>query len=183
MAAPDFSVLKCLRRFVRARRGSVAIEFGFVAVPFFFLTFGLAEVAMLGLAQSSLNFAVSDTGREIRTGEAQLEGATQSEMETRICTRLNRFIRMSCEGTLFVDVQRFDSFVDVGSQDTPITNGDIDVTGFGYNAGAPSDIVVVRAFYRWRVITPMFQTFLGNVSSGDRIIVSTMMFRNEPYSS
>jgi hypothetical protein len=90
---------------------------------------------------------------------------------------------MSCEGTLFVDVQRFDSFVDVGSQDTPITNGDIDVTGFGYNAGAPSDIVVVRAFYRWRVITPMFQTFLGNVSSGDRIIVSTMMFRNEPYSS
>lgn len=181
MFAHVFTMLRRLRRFARARRGSVAIEFGFVAVPFFFLTFGLAEVAMLGLAQSSLNFAVFDTGREVRTGEAQLAGVTQAEFETRICTRLNRFLNMSCEGTLFVDVERFDSFVDVGAQDVPIQNGDIDATGFGYNPGAASDIVVVRAFYRWRVITPMFQTFLGNVSSGDRIIVSTMMFRNEPY--
>lgn len=181
MFAPLGKLAKIARRFARARRGSAAIEFGLVALPFFFLTFGLAETAMLGLAQSSLNLAVSDTGRELRTGEAQLAGLTRSEFESRICSRINRFMRMSCIGTLFVDVKRFDSFVQVTGQQSPIQNGDIDASSFGYNPGAPSDIVVVRAFYRWHVITPMFEAILGNVASGDRIIVSTMMFRNEPY--
>lgn len=182
MTVPIARLLGAVRRFKRARRGSVAIEFGFVAVPFFFLTFGLAEVAMLGLAQTSLNFAVAEVGREIRTGEAQLGGVTASEFGQRICVKLNRFLVMSCQDTLFVDVDRFDSFVQVSSQQSPIQNdGNIDTSNFGYNPGTASDIVVVRAFYRWHIITPMFEQILRNVSSGDRLLVSTMMFRNEPY--
>ena len=62
---------RSLRRFGRARRGSAAVEFAMVILPFFMLTFGLAEVAMLGFAQTSLDFAVSETARQIRTGRAQ----------------------------------------------------------------------------------------------------------------
>lgn len=177
-----FATIKtATRRFGRARRGSAAVEFSLVVIPFFFLIFGLAEIALLSLAQSSLNFAVQDTGREIRTGQAQLSGQSATQIRTSICNRLNRFMRLNCIGTLWIDVKRYNSYVDVGNLTPPIQNGNLDPSTFGYNPGAASDIVVVRAFYRWHVVTPMFEAILGNVSGGDRILVSSMMFRNEPY--
>jgi hypothetical protein len=51
----------------------------------------------------------------------------------------------------------------------------------GYQPGQPSDIVVVRAYYRWKVMTPLFEPIFQNISGGERILVSTMMFRNEPF--
>lgn len=169
------------RRFGKARRGSAAVEFAFVVLPFFLLTFGTAEIALIGLAQSSLNFAVADAGRLIRTGQAQTGGVTEAEISQMICDRLNNFMVMSCIDTLYLDVDRFDSFVDVQGQQNALQNGNFDEGVLGYEPGDPSQIVVVRAYYRWRMITPMFERILANVGSGDRILVSTMMFRNEPY--
>ena len=48
------------------------------------------------------------------------------------------------------------------------------------NIAAAPDFVV-RAFYRWHVMTPLFQPVFSNVSNGERVLVSTMMFRNEPF--
>lgn len=169
------------RRFGKAQRGSAAIEFAMVVVPFFLLTCGTAEVALVGLAQSSLNFAVSDAARQIRTGQAQQGGLDQAAIEQMICDRLNNFMMMSCTDTLYTDVDRFDSFVDIAGQQNPIQNGNFNTGGLAYNPGGSSDIVVVRAYYRWHVVTPMFENILGNVQNGERILISTMMFRNEPF--
>ncbi|MGE0740566.1 MAG: TadE/TadG family type IV pilus assembly protein [Hyphomonadaceae bacterium] len=172
--------LRKLRRFGRARRGSTAIEFAIVVIPFFLLTFGLAEVSMIGFVQTSLDFSVSEAGREIRTGEAQMNGVGQHEIEELLCEELTKFVILTCSGNLFLDVDRFDSFVDVDNGN-PIQNSQFTTGGFGYSPGAPSDIVVVRAYYRWKIMTPMFEPLLSNVNGGERILVSTMMFRNEPY--
>ena len=104
--------MKTLRRFGRARRGSAAVEFALVLMPFFLLTFGLAEVAMMGFAQTSLDFAVSETARQIRTGRAQMNGVSEGEIRAQLCDELNAFIVMGCDGNLFLDVDRFNSFVD-----------------------------------------------------------------------
>jgi Flp pilus assembly protein TadG len=182
MFARVLAKMRAFRRFGRARRGSAALEFALVIMPFFLLTFGLAEIAMIGFAQTSLNFAVSETARQIRTGEAQMGGVSAGEIEDQLCTELNNFIVMGCSNNLFLDVDRFDSFVDAdnAAQD-PIQDGEFVNSGFGYTPGAPSDIVVVRAYYRWKVMTPLFEPVFQNVSGGERILVSTMMFRNEPY--
>lgn len=174
-------LLRSARRFGRARRGTAAVEFALVAVPFFFLTFGLIEVSMLGFAQTSLNFAVADAARQIRTGRAQLNGVTYTEIQTMVCDGLNQFLNLSCVDTLYLDVDRFDSYAAAGAAPSPIVAGNFDDTGIGYSPGAPSDIVVVRAYFRWKVITPMFEALLSNVSGNERILASTMMFRNEPY--
>jgi Flp pilus assembly protein TadG len=171
-----------VRRFGRARRGSAAVEFSLVIMPFFLLTFGLAEVAMLGFAQTSLDFAVSEVARQIRTGQAQMNGVTEGEIKGQLCDELNNFIVMSCDGNLYLDVDRFDSFVDANNgANNPIQNNSFSGAGMGYTPGAPSDIVVVRAYYRWKIITPLFEPIFQNISGGERIIVSTMMFRNEPF--
>lgn len=175
--------MKSLRRFGRARRGSAAIEFAMVIIPFFLLTFGLAEVAMIGFAQTSLDFAVSETARQIRTGRAQMGGVSQGEIQAQLCDDLNNFIVMTCDANLFLDVDRFNSFVDANNNQDPIQDNEFQPAGMGYTPGAPSDIVVVRAYYRWRIMTPLLEPVFQNVSGGERILVSTMMFRNEPYQS
>lgn len=182
MFARALTKMRTLRRFGRARRGSAAVEFALVLMPFFLLTFGLAEVAMMGFAQTSLDFAVSETARQIRTGRAQMSGLTEGQIKAQLCGNLNNFIVMGCDGNLFLDVDRFNSFVDASNgANAPIQNNQFQPAGMGYTPGAPSDIVVVRAYYRWRVMTPLFEPVFQNVSGGERILVATMMFRNEPY--
>ncbi|HYD86598.1 MAG TPA: TadE/TadG family type IV pilus assembly protein [Vitreimonas sp.] len=182
MAAAKSSMKASLRRFKRARKGSAAVEFALVVFPFFLFLFGLAEVAMIGFAQTSLNYAVAETARQIRTGEAQMSGASAGDIRQELCDELNKFMIMTCEGNLYLDVDRFDSFTSASNDEAdPIQNGEFSESGFGYTPGAPSDIVVVRAYYRWEVMTPMFAPVFSNVSHGQRIMVSTMMFRNEPY--
>ena len=173
---------KAFRRFGRARDGMAALEFAIVVLPFFLLTIGLAEISMIGFAQTSLDFAVSETARQIRTGRAQMGGLSEGEIQESLCDEVNNFVVLSCDGNLFLDVNRFDSFVDADNGvQNPIQDGEFQDPGFQYNPGAPSDIVVVRAYYRWEIMTPMFEPVFSNVSDGQRILVSTMMFRNEPY--
>lgn len=181
MNPPSATPKNALRRFGQAREGVAAIEFGLIAVPFFFLTFGLAEVGLMGLAQTSLNFAVSDAGRQIRTGQAQLGGVTYVEVQEEICDGLNAFMALECAGAFYLDVQRFNSFDEINDIEGPISAGVFDDSGFGFEPGVANDYIVVRAYYRWHTITPMFENLLGNVAGGERILASSMMFRNEPY--
>lgn len=181
MSTCSSAIARPFARFAKARRGSAAVEFALVVIPFFLLTFGLVEVAMMGFAQSTLNNAVSETSREIRTGQLQTAGLTADEIEDILCERVNTLIVMQCLDRLYLDVDRFDSFTGARNQPGPISNGQFTPLAFQYNPGGPSDIVVVRAYYRWRVLTPMFESIFSNVAGGERILVSTMMFRNEPY--
>ncbi len=174
--------MRAFRRFGRARRGSAALEFVLVAMPFFLLTVGLAEISMIGFAQTSLDMGVSESARQIRTGRAQMDGMSQADIHDQICSEINRFVVLDCENNLYLDVKRFTSFVDANNaSNDPIQNGEFQTAGFGYTPGAPSDIVVVRAYYRWQILTPMFEPVFQNISGGERILVTTMMFRNEPY--
>lgn len=182
MFAPLFLLKPALRRFSRARRGSAAVEFSIVVIPFFLLTAGLAEVSMMAFAQASLDFSVSEAARLIRTGQAQSGNMSRTQIEDLVCTQLNQFLVLGCDGNLFLDVNRFNSFVDADNGNIdPWANGDFDGSNFNYSPGAPSDIVVVRAYYRWHILTPMFEPIFQNTAAGDRVLVSTMMFRNEPW--
>lgn len=175
-----FAPMKFLRRFARNKQGTTAIEFGLVAVPFFMIIVGIAEIAMMGLAQTNLDYATTEAGREIRTGRAQLGGVSAEEAKLEVCQNFGRFMTLDCDSNLFVDVRRYDAFTDIET-DPPVVDGELQTEGFAYEPGAPSDIVVVRTYYRWRMLTPMFDRLLADINGGERLIVSTMMFRNEPY--
>jgi Flp pilus assembly protein TadG len=174
------TVLRLAGRFGSEKSGATAVEFGLLAVPFFLLTFGLAEIAMIGFAQTSLDYATSETARLIRTGQAQQGGQTADQIKSTLCGKLTGLLPMDCGNNLYLDVATFTSFANV-TNPSPVQNGQFNAQGFGYSPGQPSDIVVVRAFYRWQVITPMFQTVFGNIAGGQRVLASTMMFRNEPW--
>lgn len=174
------AMLRPFTRFGRAKRGTVAVEFGLLAIPFFLLTFGVAEIAMIGLAQSSLDHSVQNLIRGIRTGQVQSNQITYAQMQEDLCDGINSILTLECDDTLYLDVDAFDSFVNV-TNTSPISNGVLATGTFGFAPGGSSSIVLVRAYYRWRPLTPMFEGLLRNTSNGERVLVSAMMFRNEPF--
>jgi len=168
------------RRFARAKEGAAAVEFALLAGPFIWLMLAIAEVTMIGFAQTSLDFAMSETSRRIRTGEVQATNMSEAQLKQAVCTELNRFLAMGC-GNLFIDVDSYDSFVNVANPNPLNANGTMNTSSFGYNPGQPSQIVLVRGFYRWNIITPYFDQFFANVGSHQRLLSSTILFRNEPW--
>ena len=67
-------LLRSVSAFARAESGVAAVEFAMLAGPFFWLMLGIFEITMIGFAQTSLDYAMGETARRIRTGVAT-EGA------------------------------------------------------------------------------------------------------------
>ncbi|MES1989437.1 MAG: TadE/TadG family type IV pilus assembly protein [Pseudomonadota bacterium] len=172
--------LQLRRRFVRDAKGSVAVEFALTAIPFFTLLFAIMEAGIIFFATSTLDQSVNDTGRLIRTGQAQTASTTKEQMIQKICD--NVVLLSSCTTKLKIDVRVFTNFSSVSFASVMDSSGAVKDTSLIFNMGAAGDIILVRAFYVWSIMSP-FSTGLDNNTSGTRLIQSSVAFRNEPYTS
>ena len=141
------------------------------------------RLALVFLVSSTLENATSDVARTIRTGTVQTgaaSGNTASAIRDAICADLG-WLQSSCSTNLSVDVRTYSQFANP-SMPSPITNGNFDSSKLMYAAGSQGDIVIVRAFYRWTLLTPFFRnTALANLNNGVTMLTATSMFKNEPY--
>lgn len=164
----------------RRKDGATAVEFALIAVPFFWLLFAIVEIAGISLIQTSLDAAVTETAREIRTGQAQAAGRSAAQFKQRVCDYLTRLMPANCTTQLFIDARRFADFDSVAAQN-PLNGNAIDPTRLTFQTGAASEVVLVRAYYQWKIFTPLFGDFFSNLGTGNRLIVSSTLFRNEPF--
>lgn len=166
-----------LRRFRHERKGSVAVEFALIMVPFLALLFAIFETAILFFAQQALESATHDTARMIMTGEAQITKLTATQFKEKLCG--NMLTILNCSGGVTLDVKSYSSFSSV-SIPNPIDSSGNFIGSASYNPGKAGDIVVVRTYYQW----PLVVTGLGydpsNLSGHKRLLISTAAFRNEP---
>ena len=139
-----------LRRFGRDKDGAAAVEFAMLAFPFFLIIAAMAEVTIIGFAQSSLDHAVSEASRRIRTGQVQSESKTAADMRSEICNNLTWLLSMDCPAMLVLDVDTYTSFGAVNTN-TPQLNAQMP-----FNPGTASSIVMVRAFIELPLMTPGF---------------------------
>lgn len=169
------------------KRGTVAIEFAFVAGPFLLMMFGVIELALVFLVSTSLDTASSQTARRIRTGEAQTTGQTEQQFKQGVCDRMT-WLSGDCMSALVVDVRTYTSFTTITDPLLTPVSGTNQVT---YNPGAhvfdaqvqPSTITVVRSYYQKDLITPFYSGGLARVSGSPTksLILSTQVFRTEPF--
>ncbi len=168
-----------LRRFLRRRDGAAALEFAIVAPPFFTLLLGMFEIAAAFFAEDVLQSAVNEMARQIRTGQVAAQGMTEQRFREEICNRIDFMLR--CDTQLAIDVRRFDNFNSAAFGNPLNGQGEFN-DNFQFQPGAPGDTVLVRAFYSWDIMTPMFGPMLGNMGAGDRrLIQASAAFRNEPF--
>lgn len=167
-----------LRRFARAQDGAAAIEFGLVAAPFLALLFAIMETAFVFFAGQSLEYAASQAGRLVMTGQADTNGWSQSSFKTQVCA--NVVALFDCANKLYVNVQKYSSFTS-SSTTPPYNNGQLDTTKMNYQIGGPGDVIIVQLYYQWPIYVSLLSDNLANQSGNNRLLVATNAFRNEPY--
>ncbi|MCD7110193.1 pilus assembly protein [Rhizobium sp. DKSPLA3] len=177
-------------RFARDRKGAAAIEFAILVIPFLMVIFASIETFVAFTGEQILANATQTMARKIRTG---LLPATmnQSEFRAAFCNELTAMLSCSTGevGTpskLLIDVRSYASFSDIPIA-IPRKGGDLDVTGFKYAPGGPGSINLIRAYYRWTVVTDLVRPYITNLRPAgssmpnDYLMATTAAFMNEKF--
>ena len=178
--------LRSPRHFAFCRNGATAVEFALVAVPFLALLVATFETALVFFAGRVLDEVAEEASRYIMTGQAQKSNMTQSQFLTYVCTGSNTATLVSALfncSKLMANVQTYSNFAAANTNSPTLTfnaNGTVSNT-WNYSPGAQGSIVVVQLMYQWPIILGPLGFNLSNLSNGNRLLVSTAVFKNEPY--
>jgi Flp pilus assembly protein TadG len=165
-------------RFLRDERGQAAVEFAFIALPFFTLLLSAIDFGLMFFAGSALENGINQAARMVRTGEVQASGMTEQQFKQALCDQVSMFL--DCGDQLAVDVRVFDSFANTNPPAS--LDGDGNLAGnFQFSPGQPGDVVLVRAFYSWPMLTPILGEALSNMNGQSRLLTASVAFRNEPF--
>jgi Flp pilus assembly protein TadG len=190
---------RILGRFRRSQDGVAAIEFGMLAFPFFLLIFATIEAFVAFAGEQLLENAVDTMSRQVRTGQITFgmgrpTDKSAAEFRAMFCEEISLMIK--CPETedpndqkLYLDVREFATFAAVPKYIPRMSDAkyaDLDPSDFDYDPGGPGTINIVRAYYRWEVMTDLVRPFITNIRKDgemprDYLMVATSAFRNEGY--
>lgn len=159
--------------------GTVAIEFGLTAVPFFMLVVAILEVSLMYASATLLEGGTVMAARLIRTGQAQNSGDPQTLFADALCNQVSFVI--PCERLQYNVFTPPGNTFDDADGSPPEFDDDGNMTDDGFDPGGVSDVVVIRTAYRYRFLTPLIGPLLSSSSDNGVTLYSTITIRNEPY--
>lgn len=185
-----------LGRFRRDAKGSTAIEFGMLILPFALLTFAILESCISFAGKQMLANAADDVARQFRTGQWQAVVSADSEDKQKfekmifdhICARMSVIVTENCPG-LKIDLRHFDNFTDAaklgyaieGKQLVLTDDGKTDTKGFVIDPGSTMSRNMLRLFYEWPIITDYMSKYMAPLADNKTVHFATMTWQNEPY--
>ena len=164
----------------RTNSGSAGIEFAMIAPVFFLFLMGIIETGIIFFGNSTLQFAADDVARQVRTGQVQAANLTAAQFRTLVCNDIGALL--ACNANLQIDVETFTNFSGASMTPPINSNGNLNPNLNNFNPGSACQVAVIRLFYTWRVITPLMQPLLSNISGGNHLLTASGAFRNEPFS-
>ena len=193
------TIQKHVRSFFRrdANKGSAAIEFAMVAPVFFLLLMGTIEAGIIFFAQSALQNAVNDAARLVRTGQSACysldsnnlcQTMTAAQFRAKVCSDVSALLQ-NCtidangQSDLQFDVKAYPAGFTGVTNSSPLDGAQNLPNMTVFDAGNACDVVLVRAYYRWPVFTPMLNFFLVNMANNKHLLATAAAFRNEPYTT
>lgn len=167
-----------IKRFLRAREGATAVEFGIIMTPFMLLLFAIIETVMMLWTNAVLEEAVSEVSRTLLTGQSQTlyAGANAATFRTNICNYAPIFI--DC-GRFSVDVKTYGNFASASSGSS--LAGVIDTSAFAYRQPQPGEIVVVRGVLTYEPLLSQWSNAFAATKDGSRALVTATVFQTEPF--
>lgn len=162
-----------LKRLKRDEGAATAVEFALVLPVLVLVLLSIVEVGVLGFVSNNLDDAVGAAARTIRTG--QPDGpASAAQLKDLVCTRMID-PAATCADKLTVSVEKYPDFATMASAaDTP-PNG-------AFDKGQAGDIILVKANYRWPLITPFVGQVFHHTGPTEILLDGRAAFKNEPYS-
>jgi Flp pilus assembly protein TadG len=178
-----------LGRFFVRREGATAIEFALLSLPFMMIVFASIETFVAFSAEQLLVNANDVMARKIRTGEIRASMG-QDEFRKAFCAEISILMPCSAEelkkpGKLWLDVRSFAKFSDI-PKSIPRNGTDLDTSAFKFAPGGKKSINIVRAYYRWDIMTDVIRPYISNVRAADGskqnyLMVATSVIQNEDY--
>jgi Flp pilus assembly protein TadG len=173
-----------IKRFLRNRQASTAIEFTVLAIPFAMLVFAILESCISFAAQEVLTNATDDIARQLRTGQLRKATITQDSIKKLICDRLEIVVAKGCPD-LLVDLSQYNTFAAaaavrikfIGTGDQQ----DIDPGQIKFNPGPSLSKNMIRVFYKWPVITDFMRQSMSSLKGNKTLHFATVTWQNEPF--
>lgn len=151
-----------LRRFGRSQNGAAAVEFGFVALPFFMLTWAIIETGLMFWTNQVLEESLTQASRTLLTGESRSiytstsAAANAAAFRQAVCARAA--LKLIDCNKLAVDVRTYDNFASANTGtagSNPLAGGGLNTSSFSYAQPGSNQIVVVRAVLDYKLfLTP-----------------------------
>jgi Flp pilus assembly pilin Flp len=177
------STAAMLSRLRRDETGATAVEFGLVALPFLMMLFGIIAVGLYFFTTFTLENAVEQASRQIRTGQAQQAGLNSDQFRSAVCNNLPG--NMPCDSSIQVNVQNYPDSASITPDSLPQcldAGGNLSAAS-NYAPGGSNVIVLVWVCYEWKLAGKIPLLRLGNMGNGSRLIHATTTFRTEPYAN
>jgi Flp pilus assembly protein TadG len=181
-------------QFRRHQGGATAVEFGFIAIPFFMLIFAIIEFTLLFWTNQELETAVSQISRSVLTGESKqryTDPAQNTEKFKQDICNFASVLVTDCMQKLSVDVRTYTSFAEAQTGtagSNPLQGGALNTDGFGYNQPQGKQIVVVRAVLAYPVLFSGWSNALVNITktkdgepTKEHALIASTAFRTEPF--
>jgi len=179
-------------RLARSRDGAAAIEFALLAIPYFMIVFAILETFIAYTGEQLVANAVDTMSRKLRTGNIIAATTDRTEFRRKFCNEVSVIIKCSdaeiaSPDKLWLDVRTFTNFGQIPGNVPMTSGGDLDTDSIdNYSPGAQKTVNMVRAYYRWDIVTDLLRPYITNVRpNGGRpnyfLIVETATFRNEDY--
>lgn len=176
------------------------MEFALLAVPFMVLMIATFETFFAFAGEQLMANAVDTMSRKLRTGEITFgqgkpTDVTEVEFRQMFCEEIE--ILSMCSQTeattpakLYLDVRQFASFADMPLAVPKLTSdrfSDLDTSDFAFSPGGPETKNMLRAYFRWQVMTDLMRPYITNIRPADKpiptdfLIVHTATFESEAY--
>jgi Flp pilus assembly protein TadG len=172
-----------LRLFGRDRKGSVAIEFAALAIPFSLLVFAIIESCISYAGHQLLTNAADDVARQFRTGQIKPADLVKDKnlVNKKICAQLELIVAKECPG-LEIDLKAHKTFADAAAVRVRfLPSGDLDTTQFKIEPGLALSKNQLRVFYRWPVMTDFLRKSMSNMPGGKILHMASVTWQNEPF--
>ena len=176
---------------MRSRDGAAAIEFALLAIPYFLIVFAIIETFIAFTGEQLIANAVDTMARKFRTGQITAANTNEAAFRSQFCSEISILIQCSGDQSdkLILDVRSFSTFADIPKtipRESGHTLGDLTATNV-YQPGGAGTINMLRAYYRWEIITDLVRPYISTIRPSDGslpkefLIVATAAYKNEGY--
>ena len=160
-----------------------------VATPFLLMLFGIMSVCLFYFANFTIENAIWQAARGIRTGQLQQSqgiytgAATDADrkvaFKNAMCALAPTFL--DCQSKAVVIVQNNANFSGIAEPSCASNGTMVTQSAAAFSTGASSAVVLVTVCYPWSFggKLPFFK--MGNLNDGSLLMQASVAFRTEPY--
>ncbi|MFD1107576.1 TadE/TadG family type IV pilus assembly protein [Sphingobium olei] len=162
-------------------RGAALVEFGFIVIPLIAIVLAIVQVSITLFTQQTLETATEKSARLVMTGQNRAGNTTQAQFKTVVCGKLPSFVKCS---DVMVDIAAFPTMAAADTSTPTITyNNGVPSNSWSYDPGDDGEVVRLRIMYLASSAAGPLNFTVANQPNGKRLMIATLIFKNETTST